>query len=294
MFEQTKTRESGAREFSDSKLRQFLLAQLVGATQTEFEAALFSDPHLEKRLRLAELKLVDDYASDHLTAKQRRLFREKFLVSSERRIVLDVSTDLCEQFDLPHSLPHASTSRAIFVLRNPVWRFAFASVILVLVLASVWLVTKEPQLVRQIIPRRLRPTAVSTPTPEVAHHRTDSGVLPAHQDEPSQSPEHEAGAQTVLLRQSKDAPTTVTLSSSTVSVRIELEVQHPAQSGYRAEVVTNSSEVVFSTTQVLANDRADRISFECPANILRGGDFQIRLTQLADSGAVTTYDFRVQ
>lgn len=289
--------EAASRDFSDQDIRKFLFAQLRTARRTKFESALFADPQLEPRVRLAELELADDYAFNRLTTKQRRRVREIFLVSSGRRNALEISMALRQQAaDASASLtPSAlAKSRAVVLLRHPVWRFAFASLILALLLASAWLVTKEPQLVRQIIPRRLRPAAVSTPTPEVAHHGTDSGASPTHQDEPSQSPEHEAGVQTFVLTRSNEAPAPLTLSNGTVSVRFELEVDRPAQSGYRAEVVTHAGETVFTVSQIYGANQSSRVSFDVPANVLRAGDFQIRLTPLADNSPVATYDFRVQ
>lgn len=290
------SRGSASGRFSDRELRQFLLAQLTGSNQIEFESALFSDPQLLQRVRLAEIDLTDDYAFGRLRGKEQSAFREKFLVSSGRRNALAISRALHEQAagaSARLAFSSSVSSRAVRLLRHPVWRFAFASLILALILAGAWLVTKEPQFVRRIIPLRLRPAASSTPTPEVANHRADSGAAPSHQDEPPQSPEHEVGVQTFVLRQSKEAPATLIVSAGTVSVRFELEVEHSMQTAYRADLIS-AGTVIYTAPQIFAAHGSGRISVHVPATVLRPGDFQIRLTQLADNGLVASYYLRVK
>jgi len=217
-------------------------------------------------------------------------------LSSGRRSALKVSTALRAQLvEAPNSQPFLiGPSRALLLLRHPAWRFAFASLILVLVLAGVWLVTKEPQLVRQIIHPRARPTAISTPTPEVAHHGTDSGAAPVHQSEPSQLPEHEVGVQTLVLRQSPEPTATLTIAGGTTSIRFELAVEHPLPTGYRADLATHDGEVLYTTEQVFITNGTDRVRFDVRTDKFTQGDFQIKLTQISDRKLIASYNFRVQ
>ena len=284
-----------ARNFSDETIRRFLFAQLGVDEQAAFEDALFTDPKLERRARLAEIELTDDYAFRKLNTKQRRLFHENFLLSSGRRSALKVSTALRAQLvEAPNSQPFLiGPSRALLLLRYPAWRFAFASLILVLVLAGVWLVTKEPQLVRQIIHPRARPTAISTPTPEVAHHGTDSAAAPVHQSEPSQLPEHEVGVQTLVLHQSPEPAATLTITGGTTSIRFELAVEHPLPTGYRADLTTHDGEVLYTVEQAFVTDGAGQVSFDVPAGKLKTGECQVKLTQVSDGKLVASYNFRV-
>ena len=289
-------RENISADFSDAAIRRFFLGQLAADEQAVFEKALFADSQLERRGRLLEIEISDDYVFDKLNAKQRQLFRENFLLTKDRRDALEVSTALrAESADAPafQLSRQPAASRALVLLRHPVWRFAFAAIILVLLMAGAWLVTKEPQLVRQIIHPRARPTAVSTPTPEVAHHRTDLAA-PVHQDEPSQSPEHEVGVQTLVLQQASAAPATLTIAGEARSVRFELVVEPVVSSGYRAELVTRDGAVIYTADQIFAASGADRVTFEVPSDKLKAGDFQIRLSQISDGRPAGIYDFRVQ
>lgn len=288
-------RENISSDFSDAAIRRFFLGELVVDEQAAFEEALFANSQLERRARLLEIEISDDYIFDKLNAKRRQLFRENFLLTSDRRDALQVSTALRAQLA---EAPSAQRSRrpaasdALMLLRHPVWKLAFAACILILLLAGVWLVTKEPQLVRQIIYPRARPAAVSTPTPEVAHHRTDSAA-PVHQDQPSQSPEHEIGVQRFVLQQSSEAQT-LTVAGDTTSIRFELLVEHAAQTGYRAELVTPAGEVIYAADQIFVTDGSDRVSFDAPSNKLKAGDYQIKLTQISVGAQAGVYDFHVQ
>ena len=289
-------RENISADFSDAAIRRFFFGQLAADEQTAFEEALFEDPSLERRARLLEIEISDDYVFDKLNAKQRQLFRENFLLTNARRNALEISTALRAAVD---EAPAAQLSRpsaashALVLLRHPVWRFAFASIILVLLMAGAWLVTKEPQLVRQIIHPRTRPAAVSTPTPEVANHRKDSAA-PVHQDEPSQSPEHEVGVQTLVLQQASAAPATLTVAGETRSVHFELAVEPVEPSGYRAELVTRDGQVIYAVDQIFVVNGAGRVTFEVPSDKLRTGDFQIKLTRISDRTPAGVYNFHVQ
>jgi hypothetical protein len=287
-------------EFSDAIIRRFLLAQLAADQQAAFERALFTNPELEQRVRLAETGLTDDYACGQLNPKQRELFEQNFLVSTSRRNALEVSNALREQFgEVSASHPRTSVAdkfQALFAVRHPAWRFAFAAAILIVLLAMTWLVTKEPQFVQRIIPRRARPSAVSTPTPEVAHHAADSASSPTHHDEPSQSPAHEVGVQTVVMRPQNTGETAVVNLSQTATsiVRFDLIVESPLQSGCRADIMTRDGEVVYAAEQIFVTAGANRISFDAPANKLKTGEFQIKLTHISDGTVIAVYDFRVQ
>src|SRR5438128_7829234 len=117
-----------ARDSSDETIRRFLFAQLGGDEQVAFEDALFKDSKLERRARLTEIEISDDYVFDKLTSRQRQLFTENFLLTSDRRNALEVSTALRAQLaEASDSRPFLIGSWALLLLRHPAWKFAFAS-----------------------------------------------------------------------------------------------------------------------------------------------------------------------
>ena len=179
--------EHNSQEFSDDSIRHFLLGRLQASEQTIFEEQLFINGDLEARLRLAEFELADDYAFKRLTESETKAFRERYLLTTDRNQKLNVSQAIRDRF-LSESVAEIKPTvyqrlMPWFDLRRPAWRYAFAALILVLILGTVFLVTKEPQIVNWILPDRFKPRPHASPTPQMMNHSTGSSS-PVH-DEPS-------------------------------------------------------------------------------------------------------------
>ena len=161
-----------SRIFSDEAIRRFLLGQLNANEQSIFERDLFASDELETRVRLAELALADDFARDRLNPHEKNQFQENYLASAERKQMLGVSQALHDRFSSPRISYLSGTQRlrAVFDLGQPSWRYAFAALILLLVLATVWRGIKEPQIVQQVIPKPVAPKPTATPAPQEANH----------------------------------------------------------------------------------------------------------------------------
>lgn len=69
----------------ENKLKKYLLGTLAEAEMTKIDLQLISSPDFEKELLLAENNLMEDYLDGSLSAGEIKNFREKFLVSEERR-----------------------------------------------------------------------------------------------------------------------------------------------------------------------------------------------------------------
>ncbi|HEY3102567.1 MAG TPA: hypothetical protein VGJ69_03200 [Pyrinomonadaceae bacterium] len=288
-----------SQDFSDDAIHQFLLAELLVDEQTVFEYALFTDASLEPRVRLAELALADDYAWRRLRPRERAAFEERFLVTASRSRQVEVSTALRERFSA-HSksreLPLQSTAGTLFTIKHPAWKWAFAAIVLVVLIGGIWLVTKEPQIVRKFVPPRVRPRAVVTPTPEVTHHAVSSSESPTHKEEPPSSPSHEFATETVVLNSKTpaDNATLVTLSQPHAPfVHLQLMLDGADSSRYHAELMTRAGETVYSAEGLVAGAAGDRIDLNVPIGQLTPGDFEVKLTRSSD-GASTIYYLRVQ
>jgi len=289
-------------QFSDHTIRHFLLGQLPASEQALFEEQLFINADLEARLRLAEFELADDYAFKRLTESETRAFRERYLLTADRNQKLNVSQTIRERF-LSESAAEIKPARyerlmPWFDLRRPAWRYAFAILILVLILGTVFLVTKEPQLVRQILPDRFRGRPHASPTPQMMNHATGSSS-PVH-DEPTPPAAPHESPLTVLLTatSSMDQSPVITLpGGENAIVRFQLLIQESAQGLYRADVWTTSGETLFSAESLKSfGARPASISFDVPAKALRSGQCQIRLTRTDDPAKQESsqYYFRVQ
>src|SRR5215831_1694778 len=143
------TRMTSKGEFTDDVIRRFLLGCLRDSERPAFEARLLEDDELDARVRLAELDLTDDYAFARLEAADHDLFDQNFLVTRDRRRALEISTALRHRISpaTQSELNLARRLKSFFKLRQPAWQYAFAALVVILVIASVWLVTKEPQIV---------------------------------------------------------------------------------------------------------------------------------------------------
>jgi hypothetical protein len=288
-----------AANISDGTIRRFLLAQLSRGEQSAFEQALLMNPLLEQRTRLAEIALIDDYVLSRLKANDRDLFQKEFLVTTARRRKLEVSNALRQTFAVEKgSQPaHSSGAHNLFVRSTFAWRIAFAIVLLMVLFASALVIRKEPQIVKRIIPKRLRPAAIVTPTPAAAHHPANSSELPDHRDETPHLPAHEAAPQTIVLpaNSSADNARIVSLTSNAAkAVRFELMLETHESATFSIVVTTSIGEVVYSAPEFRV-ENANRIDFDVQIERLKPGEYQATLTRHTGEASVAgTFYFRVQ
>lgn len=286
------------RDFSDGTIRRFLLAQLSRAEQSAFEAALFTSSQLEHRVRIVEIEVIDDYAADRLRANERAAFQQKFLVSAARQKKLEVSAAL--QRNVVNGLVSqqaASSANSLFPWPRLAWRLAFSLLGVALLLASVVVIRREPKIVRNVIPKRWRPAAAGTPTPQAAHHGTSSSESPVHRDETQALPAHEASPQTIVLRadSSADKAYSISLTNNAANVvRLELMMGRPESATFSIIVATSRGDVMHNVPEIRV-EASDRIDFDVQVERLKPGGYQVTLTRLTgDAGVVGTFYFRVQ
>jgi hypothetical protein len=295
-------RQNHSQEFPDDSIRRFLLGQLRASEQKIFEEQLFINGDLEARLRLAEFELADDYAFKRLTESETKAFRERYLLTTERNQKLNVSQAIRDRF---LSEPIAEIKPTVyqrlmpwFDLRRPAWRYAFATLILVLILGTVFLVTKETRIVKWILPERFRPRPHASPTPQLMNHPPGSSS-PVH-DEPSPPAEsHELPLLVSLTATSSiDQSPVITLPvDENALVRFQLLIKDGGQEVYRADLLSTAGETLFSAGSLKSfGAKPASISFDVPAKALQSGQYQIRLTRTDDQGKAgsSQYYVRVQ
>jgi hypothetical protein len=302
--------ENGSREFSDETIRRFLLGGLNESERPLFEQRFITDDGLDARVRLAEFDLADDYAFERLSATHRKLFEQRFLLASDRQHQLKVSKALRDRFSLPaakSSEDHKVTQRLreLFGLSRPAWRIAFGVLILLILFGTAWLMIKEPRLVRQIAnritPRRSPQRSVQR---EVNHPINASS--PEHPTTPSPMPEHDQkawsspAASIVLMPDvsygNNRVPSVSLPKGEKDIVRLQLVLKLNQPGPYRAELLTNSGQSVFSVDSLPSADSRAQVDFDIPTHLLKAGDYQIRLSR-SDKGSKeneASYYFRVQ
>ncbi|HEX5705189.1 MAG TPA: hypothetical protein VFX97_18460 [Pyrinomonadaceae bacterium] len=281
---------------SDGTIRRFLLAQLTRGEQSAFERALLMNPQLEQRTRLAEIALIDDCVLNRLKANERDVFQKEFLVTTARRRKLEVSKALRQTLAVENvSRPARSSSvQSLFVWPTLAWRIGFAIAVLTVLFASALVIRREPQIVKRIIPKRLRPATAPAATPVAAHHPV-SVYSPEHSEEIPQLPAHEASPQTMILLANSppdNAPIISLAHHASNAVRVELMLERNEAATFSAVVTSSTGEVVHEAPEISAQDK-DRLHFDLPIERLKPGAFQISLKRLNGESSATYY-FRVK
>ncbi len=295
--------------FPDEMIRRFLLGDLSATERPAFEERLLVDDALAARVRLAELELADDYAYGQLSGTERELITEKFLLSADRERKVRVSRSLRDHFA---SAPNTSTGsaayfkkvRSVFTIAQPVWRFAFAVVVLLVLFGAALLVIKEPRIVRRIanvvVPRR-RPTPSA---PREAGHPNNT-LAPEHQTTPSAMPVHDQTVAPMIVSVSLmptaaspgDATPWISLPKGDEDIaRLQLAVKLDQLGPYHVELLTSAGQPVLSGELIKAPDNGAQVNFDVTARLLKSGDYQIRLS--GDNAGATEelgkYYFRVR
>ena len=277
MIDETRT------HFTDEAIRRFLLGSLNSAEQSVFENSLFSDDELEERVRLAELELSDDFAADRLSSADRDLFRQKFLLTAGRETSLEVSRALRQNF-APARFSTQPTFRqqiiSLFDVRQHAWKYAFATlIVMLLLLATALLVRKERSRLVNDGPRpqHAAPKPSATSTPVSAHH-SGSAPAPVHTETSPALPPHEGLTTSVVLTSGASLESAPAISTSGDVITVQLQLDEPLASAYDVNVMTTSGESVFSAN-ALPRGTAEIFGFDLPTSALKPGDFQVALTR---------------
>ena len=285
--------------FSDDLIRRFLLGRLDPAERTSLEESLFIDEELEACVRLAELDLTDDYVFARLNAADRERFERKFLVSADRRQALKVSRALRDRFG-PASLIgwRAAIGEKVgplFDLNRPIWRYAFAALILTLLMATVWLVTREPRIALPVFTKRAPTNAKAPAKPQEAQHSYGATSMPHQEPSPPQPVHREVGS-TIVLR-ANDATQAIDLSGNDYdTIHIQLVLESNDGGTYQSELLTIDGQSVFSAKALKQTDSDAKNDFDVPTQLLKTGEYKVNLSRVGNGSRkdLASYYVRVQ
>lgn len=257
-------------------IRRYLLGLLGQQEQRQLEERLLSDTEYFEELLITEDELVDDYLEGALSEREREKFEQYFLATPERRQKVSFAKSLkkyvtvAEVTELPtlgaRNQEHAFWNRLIpanFHMKQPALRFSIAA-LLVIFLGVSWLVVKN-----------LSP-----------------------QNRAGQGSNVVAVALTPGLVRGAGEIKRVTIAPDVSTVQLQLELARDEYQSYQAIVLTDEGGEIFAADKLkpvtVARGRA--VAFDLPARLLKSGDFQVKLSGLADSGGlenVGKYYFRV-
>jgi hypothetical protein len=289
--------ENNQQEFSDEAVRRFLLGSLRPAEQSRFEHSLFVDEALEERVRLAELELSDDYAANRLNRAERDLFRQRFLLTADREKKLEVSRALQRNFAGTVSIEGAGWWQGfagIFDIRRHAWKYAFATLALILLFLATALLVRKEQSRFVFTPPRPGPKPSATTTPRMTNHSTNAPG-PSHNETSPELPLHEGLTTSVVLTAGTPLESAPAISANGEIITVQLMLVEPISESYEVSVMTMAGESVFSANE-LKRTEDKTLGFDLPASAIRAGDFQVALTRIDGESkqSARTYYFRVR
>ena len=266
--------------YSDEAIRRFLLGNLQRTERTRFEQSLFMDEAFDERVRLAELELSDDYAAGRLVRAERKLFQERFLLTADRKLNLATSAALHDKFRFSQSPSHASWSLPAtkgFDFRRYRWRYAFAALVLLLLVAGAVLITKDhSHIAVPFIPKRFAPKPSPTATPQLTNHATNPSA-PAHSEAVPVLPSHEEPATPIRLASHTPLSAAPSIGINNNGFSFELILDQPVLDSYDVSVTTTAGEPVYAANAIKRSANGTLL-VQVPPGPIRPGDFQINLT----------------
>jgi hypothetical protein len=290
--------EGNQRPFSDEIIRRFLLGSLNASDQSRLEHSLFVDESLEERVRLTELELSDDYTANRLSNTDRELFRQRFLLTADRERKLEVSRALHDNFAATASITGATLWQKIaslFEIRRHAWKYAFATLtLLLLLLGTALLIKKERSHLVEVRPPRVLPRPTATTAPQRANHPLNSSA-PVHNETSPVLPLHEGLATSIVLDSGTPLESAPMISTSGDVLTVQLTLDEPFAESYGVSVTTVAGEPVFSADG-LRRTEEKTLGFDVPTGSIKRGDFKVILMRVdgeskPDSGA---FYFRVR
>lgn len=308
-------RAGGATSISDETIRRCLLGRAHPGEQARFEELLLVDDEMDKRVRLAEFELADDYCAGRLSTPEQQLFTSNFLVTEERGQKVAVSRALRKALsqrttETDSAQSQSRQSKAALRLRiprlfrfdHPVVSMALAFTALALFAGLFWLLMKNPRVRQPVVVKR---QATASPERKYAHPAGSQSPSPtAESADPriTSTPGEPSSVASLILQSGRQFDVKQTFRfaeppAESDTVRLELFVESNAPTSYRAELLTAGGQLttVASELRAVAENQQVKVVWDVPASLLKAGDYQVRLS--GPSGGlkkdVRRYYFRV-
>ncbi len=253
-----------------SLFRRYLLGELGESEQEAFERELMtSDEHFQELL-IVEDEIVDDYCSGRLSASEEQKYRERFLVTPERRGQHRFGAALRE-----HLSPSAEQKTPVVLpsrVREPLhrtWRLPLAAAAAAILVAGVWLLVSE-----QRSPVRLEETARRVEGSRVAFFLT-----------------------TERLRSQPEREQALTVPVGVAFVELQLDLPAEARGEQDVALEDARSEVLAKGTLPAETLEGQSVVVATvPSELLVPGDYRVVLRDPSANGegpVLGTYEFRV-
>jgi hypothetical protein len=311
-------------------IRRYLLGEVAGQDQSLIEERLLTDGQYFNQLARIEEELTDQYVRGELSKDDRVRFENHFMNASVRREGVAFAEALHKYVTLEEVSKTVAGRRSegptFLIGFGPRWRVAMEAVlvgtVLLLIVATGWLLTQTAQLKRQIAEigaeqvesRHLeqelkRQLDEQRSRSEDLARQLNSSLDKLAQKEreiarkpgPTSQNPTEADLAFLALSPGLSRDTTRTraanLSSRTRWLRLELEIDHLDHASYRAEVQTAEGGFIWSRDALRASQArsGSAVVITLPATLLTGSDYLVALSVATAGGAyerIGTYYFR--
>src|SRR4030095_4927592 len=267
-----------------------------------------------------ENQLVDDYVRGRLSTSERDRFESHYLTSVVHAQRLEFAQQLIAQAALGE-LEAGTTQRAekkpgLFArlgLSQPAWGYAFAAALLLLAIATAWLIFARTRIRNELTQiqkqnettesnRRALEEQIAKAREKNDQLSSELAQLKPGQPSPSPvpSPTQEATAPTyafflspILIRGSGD-PQTLSIPAGTEIVRLQMSVDPEGVERFQVRVRTVEGQQIWQ--QHVQNSGKKAVATQIPANRLPRGDYILTLPAVTKTGnleEVNRYFFRV-
>lgn len=255
---------------SDALLRKFLLGEVDDEKRVQIESLFLIDPEATQRVLNAEQDLIEDYLENNLGPSDREIFLSVYARTAAQRKSLRIIKLIKEWATvLPQTSPAIADRRGLLerLLFRPNLLVAIsARIAVVVVIGVVWLnslIRQERLVVEQELARLNAPASLR----EVSPQMVSLDLLP------------------VTFR-SAEHPVELKTAAGVQVVELRLPwFQKGDSSAYEAEIRRVGDDESFTIRNVpVESDGRYATRIRLPAQILRPGQYQIRLSVIAANG----------
>ena len=268
-------------------IREYLLGDLAGAQQAQFEERLLTSDAVYDELVIIEDELIDDYLREELSASERESFESHFLAAPEHQEKLRFARTFTKYVAAENAVrppegaaiplseretvefPKPTTSRpssrwfGFLPIRNPIYGFALTAALVLVVVGVIWLGW-----------RTLNPGP-----------RDPGRVL-------------SVALTSGLSRDAGDGNKPVNVPADTDTLRLSLLLAESRHNSYEATLDAEGGTLISKSNlpkEVVNGQPA--VVLDVPANLVTAGDYRVKLSGVNPDGnseSVASYSFRIQ
>ena len=306
---------------SEQMMTRYLLGELSESEQSVLEKEYFTDPQFFDQMLKIENELVDDYVRGRLSKEVRERFEQSYMAHPERRERVKFAAALAGKLAHIEEVAPVGPSiwqrlRLAFFGQKPTLRFAFALVLLLVMVASVWiLVERQRKHERELAQAAQEAKRREREAQQIANERgpadngqgdTDRTAQPTPL--PTASPTRSAppfvslalAAGGVRGGDSSSTPTLVVpQGTARVLLQLSLKDEDDDYASYNLSLQTVAGAEVLTQKDVkpIRGNIGVRFVFTVPVNKLESGDYILTLRGVGPDGSVDNLSkslFRVE